>query len=191
MKFFSFVLAAAALSFSCAQAQTMQPTASTALSNNNTFSAAASFAPPVGVLFAICGSATKVIHLIGVNFSGTDTTSSTITVSMLRTSTAPSAGTVLPNVSWDTNNSAPTATVQYYTAAPTPGTSLGALRVFDLSLPSGTTATGTQGAITVQPSPFGSPVALRGTNQCVEFYTASSTTGVTIQVSQIWYETAY
>ncbi|MDE3023031.1 MAG: hypothetical protein KGI54_14480 [Pseudomonadota bacterium] len=174
-----------------AKAQISQATGFDANTNNDTYSAGASFAPSTGVFFASCGSNTKTIRIIGLTISGTDSPASTLTVSLLRTSTAPSAGTAMTNVSLDTSNATPTSLLEYFTTTPTAGTSLGAIRVFDLGLPAGNTATNVQGYFRINPSAFGSPIVLHGASQCIELSTATSTTGITLQVSEEWYETAY
>lgn len=86
-----------------------------------------SFANLATDVFTITGSATKVIKIIHMSLTGTQTAASIEDVILLRRSTANTGGTstVLTNVTFDTTNPASTATVRAYTANPTLGTLVG------------------------------------------------------------------
>ena len=97
-----------------------------------TYSTSATVVPTTAAtdIFTITGSATKTIRVLKVKVSGVATTAQTISVFLLKRSTANSAGTsTAPQlVPHDSNSAAPTATVLGYTANPTTGTLVGNLR---------------------------------------------------------------
>lgn len=81
-------------------------------------------------IFTITGSATKTVRITRIGFSGTQNTSSTRNVLLIKRSTANSAGTsttptVVPS---DSTNAAGTAVVRAYTVNPTLGTTIGTIR---------------------------------------------------------------
>lgn len=134
-----------------------------------TYSAAtALFTPGAAAtdIATITGSATKVIKILHVEFSMTQTASGITPVLLIKRSTAdtggtPVAATVVP---LDINNPAGTATVNAYTANPGAlGTSVGNVLVANVNVP--------VAASVVSPSQFvlfdahlaGQPIVLRGT----------------------------
>lgn len=78
-------------------------------------------------IFTITGSTSKTIRITSFSISGTRTTSSAITIILLKRSTANSGGTstIRTAIPYDSNDSAATATVRAYTANPTTGTLIG------------------------------------------------------------------
>lgn len=81
-------------------------------------------------VFAIAGSASKIIRITRIGFSGAQTGTGQRDVALIRRSTINTGGTsvAVANVSLDTTNAAATASVVYYTANPTLGTSAGMIR---------------------------------------------------------------
>lgn len=157
-----------------------------------TYGVGGTFVPASGVLFAVCGSATKTVVLRSLQISGTATTVGTLVMNLIKTSTAPTGGTPVsvPATSYDSNDAAPTATATAYTAAPTAGTAIGTFAAFSesfLTAGGGQATSQVPGVITV---PQGSkPIILRGTGQCVELSTPSvALSGGSISVSASWTE---
>lgn len=78
-------------------------------------------------VFTITGSATKTIRIKHISCDGIQTATGAVNVSLIKRSTANTAGTstTLTDVPFDSTNSAATATIRAYTANPTLGTSVG------------------------------------------------------------------
>lgn len=93
------------------------------------FSGAVTAAAATDVL-TITGAANKVIRILRIGFSGTQTTNGYASVSVVKRSTANSGGTStsLTAVPMDSNTGAASATVLAYTANPTTGTLVGRVR---------------------------------------------------------------
>jgi len=160
-----------------------------------TYAASGTFAATTGVLFSICGSATKTVVLRSLQISGTATSVGTLVLNIIKTSSAPTGGTSISitPTAFDTNSSAATATATAYTAAPTAGMAIGTVGAFAQIFPAPTTGGGANqipGPIVV---PQGSqPIILRGTSQCAELQTSSSAlTGASLSVSLVWTEESY
>ena len=152
------------------------------------YAATASFAATTGVLGAICGSSSKVVIVRSVLAGGTATSAGSQIMNLLKTSTAPSAGTAVTPVPVDSNDAAGTALVEYYTSAPTPGTSIGSVATFSMGFPP-PASLGIQLPSLLYPAPGRKPVILRGPSQCLEFQTSSSAlTGEMMQISIDWTE---
>lgn len=142
-------------------------------------------------IFTITGSATKTIRITRLEFSGTTTSGSGLGVnlSLIKRSTANSAGTssastVVPH---DSSNAAATATVLSYTANPTLGTTVGAVRTERY----GFVTSG--GSVTPLVWNFGDrpsqSIVLRGTSQVLAInLNSTSVTGPSISVSVEWTE---
>lgn len=81
-------------------------------------------------IFEISGSATKTIKVRRIRITGTRSSSTTTDIVLLTRSTANTGGTstILTSVKNDSNNANATAVVKAYTANPTTGTLVGALR---------------------------------------------------------------
>ncbi len=113
----------------------------------NTYAAATAIFTPASSCtdaFIIGGSATKVIRILRLLFSGVCTTAQNIsTVSVLMRSTANSGGTpvVATAVPLDSQSPAATALVQSYTANPTVGTVLADIWRPRIFIPAAATAT--------------------------------------------------
>lgn len=118
-------------------------------------------------IFTITGSATKIIKVLRVGFSATQTTAGTANVLLVKRSTANSAGTsaAATAIPHDSNDVAATATVLNYTANPTVGTAVGTIRAYRAFIPAPATAS----TVTYYEFTFGSlpekAVVLRGTGQ--------------------------
>ena len=89
---------------------------------------------PAAAATDICtltGSATKTIRLTRVEVTGTGTAAATVNISLIKRSTADTAGTAVAATvgPHDSNNAAGTATVNHYTANPTLGTTTFTARV--------------------------------------------------------------
>lgn len=94
-------------------------------------------------VFTISGSATKIIRILRVFFTGTQTTAATRDVYLIKRSTADTGGTssTLANTSHDSTNAAGTAVVRAYTVNPTAlGTSVGTVRGRKVFIPAPATA---------------------------------------------------
>ncbi len=88
------------------------------------------FTPVAGDIFVITGSATKTVKILRIILCGTQTTAGNVnTISIIKRSSANSAGTAvaLTKVPFDSTSPASTIVAQHYTAAPTPGTAVGTL----------------------------------------------------------------
>ena len=90
-----------------------------------------SFTPAASAtdIFTIVGVASKTIMITKIIFSATQTTGSTFNVSLIKRSTANTSGTAtaMTAVPLDASDAAAGSTVQYYTANPTLGTTIGSL----------------------------------------------------------------
>lgn len=88
-------------------------------------------------IFTITGSGTKTIRITKIAISGTQTTASDIDVQIIKRSTANSSGTSasVTAVSHDSSDAAATATVLSYTANPTLGNIIGAVRTAKIFVP--------------------------------------------------------
>lgn len=80
-------------------------------------------------LVSLCGSATKIVKVTRVQVNGQATSATQVDIVLLRRSTADAGGTptAITPVSWDSADSAATATVTSYAAAPTPGALVGTI----------------------------------------------------------------
>lgn len=156
----------------------------------SSYSVGGTFVPTTGVLVAICGSATKIVGVRGFALTGTAGQTGNLILNILKTSTAPTAGTAVPAVPVDSAEAAATATVWYYNAAPTPGTSLGSIFTFTQFFPTTTTGQSeNQSPRELTPYPWTRPVILRGTNECLELSTASAAlTTPSVQFTLAWTE---
>lgn len=99
--------------------------------NKLTYSAAFTAAAGVtGDLLTIQGGTGRAIRVTRVSLSGTATAATDVDVTLVKRSTADTGGTAtaLTAVPHDSNNSAAVASVSLWTAAPTPGTSIGTIR---------------------------------------------------------------
>jgi hypothetical protein len=117
--------------------------------------------------FTITGSATKTIIVKRIRFSASSAQTVQSSIGLLKRSTANSGGTAttLTNVPHDSANAAPTATVLAYTANPTLGTLIGALRWIDYT----SLATNSNAVVDIREFQFGieedQGIVLRGINE--------------------------
>lgn len=140
-------------------------------------------ASPSGIAFAaaatatdiatLTGSATKTIKVFNAGFSGIQTTGDIENVTLIKRSTANTGGTsaAMSIIPFDSQDGAASATALIYTANPTLGTSLGALRASKVTVPSttvGTTSSAQCEKIWNFEGPDGTfkkPLYLRGTSE--------------------------
>jgi hypothetical protein len=160
-----------------------------------TYAAGASFVPTTGTLLHLQGSATKVVTLRGFSITGVAGQVGSLTFELRKTTTAPTGGTstLVTPVTVDPADADATATLRYYTAAPTPATSVGSFFTFLQFFP---TASGGQGESQspreLSPFPGAAPVVIRGANEGISFYTASAAlNNPNIQISISWTETDF
>ena len=159
-----------------------------------TYSASADITgPALGVWFSLCGSSTEVIAVRGVRISGqaTSTSYSAAIIDLIKTSSAPTGGTssTAPNAIFDSNDSAPTATAKYYTAAPTAGTAAGYPALLAVGFPTQATEGASGIPAKWEPSPGEKPIVLRGASQCLEINGLTSPlTLATVLVTVDWTE---
>jgi hypothetical protein len=113
-----------------------------AIQNNyaRTYSTAVSAVSPGATPTDICvifGNATTAVYVTHVSLSSTQTTAGVNTWFLTKRSTLDTLGTAVPMtlVKHDTNEAAPAATVQYYTAAPTTGVKTGDVKATHLLSP--------------------------------------------------------
>lgn len=94
-------------------------------------------------ILTIAGSASKIIRVKRIEFSGTQTTSAYDLINLIKRSSDNSGGasSTLTAVPYDSSNNAATATVKTYTTNPTLGAAVGTLynvrHIFPSSPPSG------------------------------------------------------
>jgi len=120
-------------------------------------------------IFTITGSATKTIKITKIQIDGTATGAAVAPVLLLKRSTANTAGTSTAptKVPLDSNFAAATATVLAYTANPTVGTLVGAIRQEKVLI---STATTNGETVLMQFGDLtGSPIVLRGITQVIAF----------------------
>lgn len=117
--------------------------------------------------FTITGSATKTIIVKRVRVSGSSSTTTQSNIGLLLRSTANANGTstLLTAVPHDSTNPAATATVRSYTANPTLGTLVGAIRWVDYT----SLAKNSNNVTDIREFQFGAEedqgIVLRGTNE--------------------------
>lgn len=141
-------------------------------------------------IFTITGNATTTVYVTKITISGTQTTGGQVRVDLVKRSTADTSGTsTAPTaVPYDSGDAAASAVLAAYTANPTTGTTVGAIRSALISI--GAT---TNGSNEVQVFDFGAtngkPVVLSGTAQALAVNLAGVTvTGGSFYISVEWYE---
>lgn len=141
--------------------------------NSITYSAAAgsfNLAALATDIFTITGSGTKTISIteISISFTGGG---EIVFCQLLKRSTANSAGTAttLTNVPHDSTNAAATATVKAYTANPTLGTLVGAVRVDRVNSPLPSSSTQPGESVFAFGVKLNQPITLRGTGEVLAF----------------------
>jgi hypothetical protein len=157
-----------------------------------TFSAAASFIPAASAtdVFAIVGGSTKAIYVTRVIVSGIQTTAGNIECVLIKRSSANTGGTfVAANmIPHDSGNAAATALVGHYTANPTSGTSLGAVRRERLFVPASGSVT-PHDHVVWDFETTGQPIVLKNASQLLTVNLLGATlAGGLLSVSAEWYE---
>lgn len=146
-----------------------------------TYSAATSnisSAPLATDIFTITGSATKTIRITRIVIVGSQTTTSTITILLIKRSTANTLGTsaavtAVPN---DSNSAAATATILSYIANPTLGTLVGNMRSRKVFVATGASNANSDEFVSEFGTRNSQAIVLRGTNQVL----AINLNGVTV-----------
>lgn len=116
-------------------------------------------------VWTIFGSATKTIKILSMTITGTQTTAGSLSVLIIKRSTANTGGTssapaIVPN---DSANPAVTATVLSYTANPTLGNALGRVHAIKLFIPAVASVASNLPVVFDFKSTISQPVTLRGT----------------------------
>lgn len=186
-------IGALALGFEAqAQTQNVQPI------RRATYSAAIAALTPAASatdFFTITGSATKVIWVHKLSCSGASTAAAIANLSIVKRSTANSAGTATTPtvVPYDSLNTAGSAVVRAYTANPTTGTLVGLMSTVRMPTDAATTTASPTdpGSVLLQ---FGlvwtQPIVLRGTAQVLALNNGGATfaTGTSLSCAVEWSE---
>lgn len=138
--------------------------------------------------FAIYGSSSKTIRIKSIETSGVTLTAveyNTIVASKYSSAITGGTSTDLTKVPFDSLNTSTVSLLKTYTAAPTPGTSVGEVYRKRILLQSTTAAAGGTPEITV----FNNPVLLRGIGEgiCLA-WGASPGSAATLAITVIWEE---
>lgn len=157
-----------------------------------TFSAAASFIPAASAtdVFAVIGGATKAIYITRILVSGTQTTAGNIECVLIKRASANTGGTFIAAnmIPHDSGNPTATASVGHYTANPSTGTSLGAVRRERLLVPA-PASVAPHDHIVWEFETTGQPIVLKNTSQLLAVNLLGATlTGGLLSVSAEWYE---
>jgi hypothetical protein len=158
-----------------------------------TYSAAFNVAPAASAtdVAVIGGSASKTINVTKVIIGGTQTTAGLVDVLLIKRSTADTGGTSAgaTAVPYDSTDAAATATVLAYTANPTTGTTVGAVRRAFVPVDATTSIINPTTVFDFGAS--GKPIKLRGTAQQLAVNLNGVTvTGGSLDISFEWYEDA-
>lgn len=157
------------------------------------------YATPQDML-TISGSATKIVRVINMRLLMQSTTGTLITLFFLKRSTANTGGTATnpTGIPLDSASAAATAVLNLYTAAPTPGTSLGTINYQQLLTAATTAAPSVFQLVALAsllnaqqtPNAFMQPLTLRGVAQslCINFAGAALPAGSTFGYEVTWTE---
>ena len=142
-------------------------------------------------VFTITGSATKTVRVTRILVSGVQTTASQVNVTVIKRSTANTAGTstAQTRVSYDSTNAAATATVLAYTANPTLGTTVGQIRTRRLFVPGAATASDAQGLEIMAGDSGQQMLTARGIAEVIAInLNAATLTGGSLNITIEWTE---
>ena len=159
--------------------------------NARTYSAAANVAVAVTAtdIFDLFGNATSTVVITKIIITGIQTTAGQIDFLAIKRSTANSVGTraAMTVVPHDASDSAANSTPGTYTANPTTGTAVGAIR--RAYIPITAAATALQGTVEFSFGTTGKGITLSGTAQglCLNL-NGATITGGTFDISVEWYE---
>lgn len=154
------------------------------------------FSPPATPtdLFYIAGAAGVIVKIWKLWFSTVQTTAGVNSLFLVKRSTANSGGTPVATtkIPLDSNDAAAQATVQHYTANPTPGTAIGNIWSGKVNSPAPGTA-GIGGLVGVEldfSALFGKPVTLRSAAEglALSFDGAVLPTGLSVISGVRWSE---
>ncbi|SRR6266403_800208 len=140
-----------------------------------------------GDIFILNGSTTKTIRVTHVEFSGIATAAADMDVSLIKRSTADTAGTAAAATPHDSASAAASAVAQSYTAAPTPGTTVGtAVRVAKVEI--ATAAAQAQFIVWDFGNRPSQAVVLRGVAQGLAMNVSATQLGALYDISYEWTE---
>jgi hypothetical protein len=143
-----------------------------------------------GVLLTLTGSASKTIRITRIEMSGIATSATTLEFVLNKYSTAATggtAGTAPTIVAHDSTDAAATAAAAIYTAAPTAGTLVGAVRAAKVNL--GTSAAaGQMQAWNFGDRPGARSLVLRGAAQQIGITTSAAASGSSVDIAVEWVE---
>ena len=148
---------------------------------STTYSASVSGLVPAALatdIFTITGTATKTVRITRIVVNGVQTTAGQVSISIVKRSTADTAGTSTAptRIPYDSTSAAATATVLAYTANPTLGTTVGSITNSRLFVPGAATTSDAQG-LEVKSGDLGQQfITLRGVAEVI----AVNFNGVTI-----------
>jgi hypothetical protein len=139
-------------------------------------------------VFTITGSATRIIKVLNLSFSGTATTAAVSNLSLIKRSTANTLGTasVIASAPLDSQNGAATSVVRIYTANPTLGTQVAVIAAQRKEIVTAAFAAGDY-----QPYQFNfdTPITLRGAAETLALNLNSGTfAGNSFAFSITWTE---
>jgi hypothetical protein len=150
--------------------------------------------PQTAAMDAVClvGSATKLIKITRISFSGVDSTAQAANVNLVKRSVASTGGTSTAATTVAANTSAglsATAVLRGYTVANTPGAGV-AVRAVLAGFGPATVAAGNVVTWTVDASELQQPVTLNGGAQsaCINIPAALTTAGVALNADVTWTE---
>jgi len=143
-----------------------------------------------GILYTLTGSATKTVRILRVEINGIATSATTLEFVLNKYSTAATggtAGTAPTVVPFDSADAVGTATPAIYTAAPTAGTLVGAVRAAKVNL--GTSAAIGQNMVWEFGNlPGQKALVLRGVAQQIGITTSATAAGSSVDIAIIYTE---
>lgn len=157
-----------------------------------TYSAAANFVLASGAtdVFVVVGSASRVAYVTRIVISGTQTTAANVECALIKRSTANTGGTFIAAnlIPHDSANPAAASSAGHYTANPTVGASLGAVRRERLFVPAAATAV-PHDHILWDFETTGQAILLKNASQLLSVNMLGATlAGGLFSVSAEWYE---
>lgn len=155
-----------AQAFSPVASPASNTTPTQALNQSYTYSASVPLVPVASIVFQICGSASKIIHVRSLTFQGSAATAGGMTFQTRRLSGADTTGTAVVPVPANAANPTPTAGILSLPSSA--GTSLG--RIYNGALAFPLVAGAVPPIETIAPwlSYAGQPFTLVGAAQCID-----------------------
>lgn len=107
--------------------------------SKSTYAASGTFTPPAtpADMLTIFGSATKTVRVLSIKFGTTNTAAGSQQYFVSKRSAITTGGTAVAAtiIPLDSSDATPTATVNHYTANPTPGTAIGTINTLRVASP--------------------------------------------------------